>query len=162
MDSFPRPSTVTDVGQLAAHITQLARGKNLGIVPEIPTRNGEDTLLVALDDSALSAADFCDLASIAGARLLYVRAASFDADSDRDLDIGGLAGKDAGPAANAERAALYRDAVRFNGCAREVELAFIAGSVLHCWSMAAGWYNDLLERAALLPDEELGAEPGAR
>jgi hypothetical protein len=161
VSSFPRPSTTTDVGQLTAHITQLARGKNMGIVPEIPTRNSGDTFLVALDDSALSAADFCNLASIAGARLLYVRAASFDADSDHDLDIGGLGWMDAGREANAERAALYRDAVRFNGCTSEVVLAFITDSVLHCWSMAADWYNDLLERAAMLPDEALDAEPGA-
>jgi hypothetical protein len=158
VEPLPQPTAVNDVDQLTAYIAQLASGKHIGIVPEIPFWNNGDNFLVALNGNDLSAAKFCELASIAGARLLYVRAKNFDTASDPDLDIGKLGRLSPGREAHTQLAALYRDAERFNGRIRELELAFVANCVLHSWSVAAGWYDNLLERAAMLPDDDLDTE----
>lgn len=77
----------TDIDQLATRIRQLASGKQLGVVPGIPSRNCGLDLVVLLNDGHLSAANFCELAAIAGTRLLYIEAKNFDAASDSALGI---------------------------------------------------------------------------
>lgn len=144
-----------DVDQLAAEVTQLASSQQLVIVPAMPLKKPCWGHLVLLDNCDLSAADFCQLASTAGARLLYVQAEEFDAETDPDLDVGTHDHGDPDKTVSAQLAELRRDAERFNGRIRQLELSFVVGYVLHCWAVAADWYDSLVNRAATLPPYEV-------
>lgn len=140
-----------DVDRLAGQVTQLASSQNLRVVPATPMSSAGSCQLVLLGSEELSAAEFCELAASAGARLLYVQAEIFDSRTDLDLAAWRQAGDHQGPADDL-LADLQRDAERFSGHIRQLELAFAAGCVLHCWAVAADWYSSLVDRAtALLP-----------
>ena len=155
-----RQSEVTvDVDQLAVQITQLAASRRLAIVPAMPLANRGSGCLVLLDNDDLSAPEFCELASAANARLLYVQTEGFYAGTDPDLDLREQDRSDPDRAVSAQLAELRRDAERFNGRFHQLGLAFAAGGVLHCWTVTADWYDGLVDRAAeLLPCEDLETE----
>jgi hypothetical protein len=138
-----------DLDQLAAQLQQLASGWNLRIVPATPVSTAGSCQLVLLGCEDLSAAEFCELAASAGMRLLYAQAESFDAGTDPDLNLWGQARDHQGSARDL-LADLHRDAQRYNGRVRQLELAFAVGCVLHCWAAAADWYTGLVDRAAAL------------
>ncbi len=144
------PASHHDIDQLAEEVTQLAASRHLTIVPVTAISLSGSGHVVVLDSSDLSAAQFCDLATAAGARLLYVQAEAFTARAYPDPDVDGHH-DEVREALNG----LCREAERFNGRIRELELAFSAGCVFHCWVAGADWYNSLVDRmAALLPPEE--------
>lgn len=149
-----KPAAVTDLDQFAAQLQQLAFSWNLRVVPVTPVSTAGSCQLVLLRSEDLSAADFCELAASAGARLLYAQGESFDAGTDLDLNLWGRAGDHQGSARD-PLADLYRDALRYNGRVRQLELAFAVGCVLHCWAAAADWYTGLVDRVAAL------ASPGS-
>jgi hypothetical protein len=144
-----RPVAAADLDQLAAQLQQLASGWNLRIVPATPVSTAGSCQLVLLGCEDLSAAEFCELAASAGMRLLYAQAESFDAETDPDLNLLGQARDHQGSARDL-LADLHRDAQRYNGRVRQLELAFAVGCVLHCWAAAADWYTGLVDRAAAL------------
>jgi hypothetical protein len=147
-----RPAASIDVDQLAAQIMQLASSQQLVVVPATPIPGTGLGRLVLLDDGDLSAADFCQLAATAGARLLYVQAEGFDAGTDPNLDIGPHDHLAPDVTSSTQLAELRREAERFNGRIRQLELAFAVGGVLHCWAVAADWYGSFMDRLAeLLP-----------
>lgn len=151
----PLPAGV-DVDRLADQVGQLASSQQLRVVPVTPVSTSGSCHLVMLGSDDLSAADFCALAASAGARLLYVQAESFDIETDPDLSLWRRV-RDPEAAAGDVLAELCRDARHFDGRIRQLELAFVVGCVLHCWAVAADWYNNLLDRAAVLahrPHEE--------
>jgi hypothetical protein len=138
-----------DLDQLAAQLQQLASGWNLRIVPATPVSTAGSCQLVLLGCEDLSAEEFCELAASAGMRLLYAQAESFDAGTDPDLNLWGRRAI-IHESARDLLADLRRDAQRYNGRVRQLELAFAMGCVLHCWAAAADWYTGLLDRAAAL------------
>jgi hypothetical protein len=144
-----KPATATDLDQFAATLQQFALSWNLRVVPVTPVSTGGSCQLVLLGSDDLSAADFCELAASAGARLLYAQAESFDAGTDLDLNVWAPAHDDQGSARD-PIADLHRDALRYDGRVRQLELAFAVGCVLHCWAAAADWYTGLVDRAAAL------------
>jgi hypothetical protein len=159
MEPARQPAAAIDVDQLAAQVTQLASSQQLVVVPATPLPKSCLGHLVLLNNNDLSATDFCQLASAAGARLLYVQAEGFDAGTDPDLDVEAHDHSEPHGAAGAQLAELRRDAERFNGRIRQLELAFAVGCVLHCWAVAADWYDSLVDRAAeLCPCDDLEAE----
>ncbi len=141
------PAAAIDIDQLAEQFQQLASSWNLRVVPATPVSTAGSCQLVLLGSDDLSAADFCELAAGAGARLLYMQTELFDAGTDAELDLSMRALGHPVPAADL-LAELHRDAQRFNGRIRQLELAFAVGCVLHCWAVAADWYGDLINRAA--------------
>jgi hypothetical protein len=69
MEQPQEAAAAIDVDQIATQIKQLAPGLHLIVVPSMLLRNPNGWgLLAPLDD--LNAADFCELASTAGAKLL--------------------------------------------------------------------------------------------
>ncbi len=142
-----------DLDLLTAQIPQLAAGHQLRIVPATPAGLSGSCHLVLLDQADLSAAEFCELAAAARARLLYVQADAFDAGSDNGLELWPRGGAEPWAADDA-LAGLRRDALRCNGRIRQLELAFAVEGVLHTWTVAADWYDHLTERATALPDRE--------
>jgi hypothetical protein len=143
----PRAEAI-DVDQLASQVRQLAGRHDLRIVPATPLSTAGSCQLVLLGSDDLSAADFCELAATAGARLLYVQAEYFDAGTDPDLDR--WRAQDRPGATGDLLAPLHRDAQLFSGRIRQLELAFAVGCVLHCWTVAADWYSGLVDGAARL------------
>jgi hypothetical protein len=155
MESSRRPAADVDVDQLAAQVTQLASSQRLGLVPATPFPKSCSAHLVLLGNDDLSAADFCQLAANAGARLLYVQAEAFDAGSDLALTLGDYDQSEPARTQNAKLAELRHEAEHLNGRVRQLELAFAAKCVLHYWAVTADWYDSLVRRAAeLLPDDE--------
>jgi hypothetical protein len=155
MESPRRPAADVDVDQLAAQVTQLASSQRLVLVPATPLPKSCSGHLVLLGNDDLSAADFCQLAANAGARLLYVQAEAFDAGSDLALMLGDYDQNGSDRRQSAKIAALRHEAESLNGRVRQLELAFAAKCVLHYWAVTADWYDSLLRRAAeLLPYEE--------
>jgi hypothetical protein len=155
MESPRRPAAAVDVDQLAAQVTQLASRQRLVLVPATPLPKACSGALVLLGNDDLSAADFCQLAASAGARLLYVQAEAFDAGSDPALTLGDYDQSESDRTQSAKLAELRHEAERLNGRVRQLELAFAAKFVLHYWAVAADWYDSLMRRAAeLLPYEE--------
>lgn len=144
-----KPAVAIDIDQLADHVQQVAVSRNLRIVPVTPVSTAGSCQLVLLGSDDLSATDFCELAASAGARLLYVQAEFFNAGTDPDLNLWGRTHARQGPAGDMV-AQLHRDAQLFNGRIRQLELAFAADCVLHCWAVAADWYSGLVDRAAML------------
>ena len=147
-----------DVDQLAAQIQQLALDLHLIVVPAMPLRNPNGWgLLAPLDD--LSATDFCELASTAGAKLLYVSAEGCDAESEPELDAEEHGRSEPDETVHAQLAVLRRDAERFNGLIGQIAMAFVVEGVLHWWNVAADWYENLVDRVAeLFPEEDLEVE----
>ncbi len=154
MESPRRPAAAIDVDRLAAEVTQLASSQRLVVVPATPVPRSCSGHLVLLDNNDLSAADFCQLAATAGASLLYVQAEAFDSQSDPALSFGEYDQGEPDRTVGAKVVGLRREAERFNGRVRQLELAFAAGCVLHSWAVAADWYQGLMSRVAeLLPEE---------
>ena len=87
MESLPQEPGL-DIDQLAAQVRQLAESRQLAMAPAIPHGNRDPGLLVLLSTKEMSVDAFCDLAVAAGSRLLYLKAAPFDADTDLDQDLG--------------------------------------------------------------------------
>lgn len=144
-----KPAGVTDLDKLAAQLQQLASSWNLRVVPATPLSTAGSCQLVLLGSEDLSAADFCGVAASAGVRLLYAQVEPFDAETDPDLNLWGRAHDHQGSARKL-LADLHRDAQRYNGRVRQLELAFAVGCVLHCWAATADWYTRLMDRAATL------------
>ena len=144
-----RQAPAIDVDQLAAQVAQLASNQQLAVVPATPLPVLGSGLLVLLGNNDMSAEDFCKLAATAGARLLYVQAEYFDAESEPELSVEHN-GSGQRWAPSASLAELRREAGRFNGRIHQLELAFTAGCVLHCWAVAAEWYADLVDHAGVL------------
>jgi hypothetical protein len=141
------PVASIDVDRLAGQIQQLASNWNLRIVPATPVSTVGSCQLVLLGNDDFSAADFCELAASAGARLLYVQAEFFYAGTDPVVDLGRRTCAHPG-SPDDQLAKLHQDAQRFNGRVRQLELAFAVGCVMHCWAVAADWYTSLVDRAA--------------
>jgi hypothetical protein len=134
-----------DIDQLAAKVSLLASSQQLIVVPVTPMSQRGCGYLVLLGHDQLSAAEFCALAASAGARLLYVQAEYFNVRTDPSMMVGGS------EASMSDELADFRRYVEnFNGRIRQLELAFTAGCVLHCWAVAADWYVGLVDRAAKL------------
>jgi hypothetical protein len=151
MDSAQKPNTF-NVEEILDQVRQFAASQHLFVVPATPVTATGSGWLVLLGKENLSAADFCGLALGAGARLLYVQAEVFDAGTDSDLDFRQRDCSCLNRTASGLLAELRREAIHFNGRIRQLELAFAAGGVLHCWAIAADWYQMLMDRAsALLP-----------
>jgi hypothetical protein len=150
MESAPHEVPDMDVDQLAAEIAELATGQQLAIVPAAPVPRGCGGFLVLLDNDDLTAAQFCGLATAAGAKLLYMQTEYFDAETDLDTAVGQAYRNGHDDPAHSQLAEYRRDAAGFNGRARQLELAFAAGCVLHCWAVAADWYMVFLDRGARL------------
>ena len=129
---------------------QFAASWHLHVVPVVPVATGASCHLVLLGEDELTAKEFCELAVTAGARLLYIRADTFDAGTDPDLDLERYSDGTRGAEARESLAELCRDAQYYNGRLHQLELAFVTGCVLHCWAVAAGWYGGLVDRAAAL------------
>jgi hypothetical protein len=148
MEPGPAPGTAVDVEELTVHIAQIASRQQLAVVPAKPVPGAGLGVSVMLGAGDLSAADFCELARVAGAKLLYVMASHFDAENEPGLDaIDDECG--ASPAmVYAQTAELRRYAQQFNGRICSLELAFTDGGVLHCWTAAADWYEDIADRIA--------------
>ncbi len=148
-----RQPGIVDVDQLAARIVQLASDQQLAVVPATPLFVPGSVPLVLLGSNDMSAEDFCGLAAIAGARLLYFQPEYFDAESEPELNVerGGL-GKRA--TRSVRLAELRLEARRFNGRIHQLELAFMVGCAMHCWAVAAEWYGSLMDRAGVLLIEE--------
>jgi len=146
----PARQPAIDLDQLAVQVTQIASSQQLAVVPAAPIPKSGLYHLVLLDNNHLSAADFCELAAIAGAALLYVQADAFDAKTDPDLDVGAGDNSESDRTAGDRLTELRRDAERFNGRICQLELAFVVGCVLHCWAVTADWHNSLVERVAEL------------
>jgi hypothetical protein len=133
-----------DLDQLAAQIQQLAESRNLIIVPAIPIQKASPGFIALLDDHDMVAASFCDLAAAAGARLLYLEADPFDAETHFEIleeDDGRLAAPQ-----DAAVSALRQKAARYNGRIGELALGFAVEGVLHYWITNAPWYVDLATR----------------
>ena len=145
-----RSSVAIDVDLLADQVREFASSEHLRVVPVTPVATTGSCHLVLLGKDDLSAADFCELAASAGARLLYVQAETFDAETDPSLGLYRQTYSLQETSASDPLAELYRDAMNFNSRVRQLELAFVVGCVLHCWAVAADWYDSLLDRAALL------------
>jgi hypothetical protein len=144
------PSAAIDVDLLADQVTQLASSQHLRVVPATPVSTAGSCHLVLLSPEDLSAAEFCELAATAGARLLYVQAEGFDAGADPDPDVWRQHSRGLDRAAKNQLAELRRDALHFSGRIRQLELAFAIGGVLHCWAVVADWYDSLVNRMAAL------------
>jgi hypothetical protein len=150
MESPRRPAADLDVDQLAAQVAQLASSQRLVLVPATPLPKSCSGHLVLLGNDDLSAADFCQLAANAGARLLYIQAEAFDAGSDLGLTLGDCDQREADRKQSAKLAELRYEAERLNGRVRQLELAFATRCVLHYWAVTADWYDSLVRRAAEL------------
>jgi hypothetical protein len=145
------PAVTIDVDLLAGQVEQLASSQDLRVVPATPVSTTGSCHLVLLGNDDLSAEAFCELAASAGARLLYVQAVGFNTGTDPDLDLSQRHLTGHVSVASDQLAELRQDAQCFNGRIRHLELAFVVGCVLHCWAVAADWYNTLVDRAATLP-----------
>jgi hypothetical protein len=132
-------------------VRQFASPGKLAVIPATPIPSSNAGHLVLLDSTDVSAAEFCELATRAGARLLYVQAAGFDAGTDLYLEPG--------PGTGAQLAELRREAERHNGRIRQLELGFSVGGILHSWAAVADWYDRLIGRAAALRP---AADPGPK
>jgi hypothetical protein len=121
----------------------------------MPLRNNDSGFVVLLSQEDMSASDFCDTAVAAGAKIMYVQADAFDAETDltvsrrRAFDRQDVE-EDAGLASLRGEASVY------NGRIGEIELGFAVGGVLHCWVVTAPWYDRFIER---LEELEVGANP---
>jgi hypothetical protein len=149
MESAPQPASI-DVDLLAEEVRGLASSHHLRIVPVTPISASGACHLVLLGHHDLSAAEFCELAAAASAKLLYMNAEGFDAGTDPDLDLWTCDRNGQDRAVGDSLAELRRDALRFNGRIRQLELVFVLGCVLHSWAVVADWYASLVERATTL------------
>jgi len=148
----------TDIEELVTQVTQLASSLQLRLVPAIPMRNPNSGLMVLLDNDDLSAADFCGLAAAAKARLLYIQAGPFNAENQPEFDVAGEGRNELDGKVIDQLALLQQAAERFNGRIGQLALAFAVEGVLHYWTAAADWYENLMDRVAgLFPAE--GLEP---
>lgn len=145
-----RSGVAINVDLLAGQVREFASSLHLRVVPVTPVSTAGSCHLVLLGKDDLSAADFCELAASAGARLLYVQVEGFDAETDPNLSLSRQTHSPQEASASDPLAELHRDAMNFNGRIRQLELAFVVGCVLHCWAIAADWYDNLLDRAAAL------------
>jgi hypothetical protein len=149
MTVHDRASTM-DIDELAAQVSQLTSNQPLIVVPVTPMSQKGWGYLVLLDHNQLSAAEFCALAVSAGARLLYVQTENFNIGTYPDMIVGACDAGGRGVSMSDELADFRRYMEGFNGRIRQLELAFVIGCVLHCWSVAADWYLGIVDRAAEL------------
>lgn len=158
MEQAQEAAAPVDVDQLAIHVNQLASELHLVVIPAMPLRNPNGWGLTAfLED--LSAPDFCNLASTVGARLLYVDAEAFDAESEPEFDAEEHGDSEPDETVSAQLAMLRGEAERFNGRIGQLALAFVVEGVLHWWNITADWYDDLIDRIGeLFPEDNLEAE----
>lgn len=141
------PTLGVDIERLAAQIPQFASRQQPTIIPVTPVSPNGWAHLVLLDQSHVDAAEFCALAAIAGAKLLYFQTEDFNVRTDPDVMVG-ESGQSLREALMSDELAEFRRHVEtFNGRIRQLELAFTAGCVLHCWAVAADWYLGLVDRA---------------
>lgn len=140
----------SDIDQLVAQVRQLATSQQLVVVRGTPISEGRWGYLVVLDHHDLSAEEFCQLAAFSGAKLLYVKIEGFDVGTHPDRAFGWHRQNNRDNQVSEEVEKFYRDVEQFNGRARQLELAFAAECVLHCWVVAADWYLSLIDRAAEL------------
>ena len=150
MGSVKKPAPGMDIDQLAAQVSQLVSNQPLIVVPVTPMSQKGWGYLVLLDHNQLSAAEFCALAASAGARLLYVQTENFNIGTDPDMIVGACDPSGQEASMSDELADFRRYMENFNGRIRQLELAFVIGCVLHCWSVAADWYVGIVDRAAEL------------
>ncbi|MBG6133893.1 hypothetical protein [Longispora fulva] len=132
---------------LATAISDQARAVDMLVVPVTPGEDGG--FAVELTSEHMTAKDFLALAGAAGARMFYIETTPLDPDDlfdgldedEFDEDVWGqLDGFRAEAAARTDQVS-------------QVELAFVAGSVLHLWSVQADWVTDLANRIrALVPE----------
>jgi hypothetical protein len=158
----PKPAPAIDLDLLINKVKQLASSNDLHIVPVTPLSNSSSGYLVLLGPEQVSADRFCELAAIAGAKLLYVQVEGFDVGGDPDPELWSSSSVIRSKAAHGRLVELRRDALRHDGRIRHIELAFTAGCVLHCWAAVADWYNSLVSRAAALNDGTATTGPGAK
>lgn len=150
MEAAWKISPGMDIEQLAAQVRQLALSQELVVVPATPVPQGRSGYLVLLDHHDLNPEEFCQLAAFSGAKLLYVQTEEFHAGSDPDAAFGGHLESEHGNPKSDEVVRFRQDVERFDGRVRQLELAFAAGCVLHCWAVTAEWYLNLINRAAEL------------
>jgi hypothetical protein len=156
------PASVTDVDQLAIQVKQFASRRRLTVVPVIPVSGKGWGYLVLLDQHHLTAAQFCELAITVEAKLLYVKTDDFNARTDPGIAVGKHdIGEQSSPVSD-QLIKFRRDVDYFNGRARQLELAFATGCVLHCWAGTADWYIDLVNRAAELASAKSAEKDRAR
>jgi hypothetical protein len=148
MESVERPAGAVDIDELAAQVMEFASSHQLAVVPATPLPNPASGLLVLLGNKDLSAGGFCELAQAAGARMLYVQTVRFVAESAPEF-LSETCDQGASNRAMSDRlTALRQEAKRFEGRPCQLELAFAVGRILHCWAVAAGWYDNLIDRLA--------------
>jgi hypothetical protein len=137
-----------DVEKLASHIAQIASRQRLRVVPGrvVPGAGLGVSVMLGADD--ISAAYFCKLARIARAKLLYVTASYFDTENEPGLHTADDECSANPSLLSARIAELRRYAEQFNTRICRLELAFTDGRMLHCWTAAADWYEDIVDRLA--------------
>ncbi|WP_026212462.1 hypothetical protein [Longispora albida] len=137
---------------LVADITRKAKAADLLTVPTTP--EAESGFFVELTDDELSATQFLELARASGARLFYTEATPFSAEPlFSHLDPGEYSEESWSAIAK-----LRAQADRQTGKICHVELAFVAGSVLHSWTATPDWFTDINERLTELEIDEDGDE----
>jgi hypothetical protein len=130
---------VDDLTGLRSAVAAFAEQHSLVVVPAVPAHDiGPE---VQLHPDALDLPGFLDVARQLDARALYVQTETFDPDSDEVTDPPPKLLKHRG-----------------NPCT--IEVAFVAGGVVHFWEYTATWYiewEDLVQAQA--PDDEVHDEP---
>lgn len=136
----------SEIDDFAAQVKDIVSSRQLAVVPAMPVRNSDSGFVVLLTQEDMSAGAFCDAAVAAGAKIMYVEAEAFDAETDltikprQDFD-----GRDVEEDGGLTRT-LRREASVYNGRIGKIEVAFAANGVLHCWIATAPWYDRFIER----------------
>ena len=144
--------------QLLARISQMAEDCQLLQVPAMPVSPRPLGWVVVLGIDDLTAEDFIKLAAAAGARILYVRAEPFDADTYLDLEffdddsfVGAV-----GWSSGGELARIREQSQHFNGRIGAVELGFAMNGVLHRWTATEEWHHQFTAMVGQVPEVERG------
>lgn len=140
------PQSDSKIDDLAAQVKDILSSRQLVIVPAMPVRNNDSRFVVLLTQEDMSVGGFCDIAVAAGAKIMYVEARAFDAETDltikhRQEFDGQDVAEDGGLTS-----ALRREASVYNGRIGKMEVGFAANGVLHCWIVTAPWYDRFIER----------------
>jgi len=119
-------STVDDLAQLAAVVTDFAAANNLTIVPAVPEHDcGPE---VCLGPDVLDLPGFLALAGKLGRGVLYLRAVPFDP------------GSGDGPPEDPPEHLTKR-----TGQTSQVSVAFVVNGLVHFWEHQAPWYQEWQE-----------------
>jgi hypothetical protein len=143
----------SDIDALAAQLNDLAVSRQLALIPAIPLRGSAPGFVAFLGAEHMRAGEFCDVAVVAGAKLLYADVNAFDAETDLMADrrrgLGWQSDEE-----DSRLLALRQEASIFNGRIGEIVLGFAVNGVLHCWRATTPWYHDFVERLEEVDDVE--------